>query len=252
MNAVVLGGGEATDPLAARFNVSTKSLIPISGQPMANFVLNALRPHCAHIVFVGPSNSAIDALVDETLPDQGSMLENLLLSLSNLPSDQRVLVCTADVPLISSDAVKSLLESDPGVGVVYPIVPRQASEAMFPGGKRTFVRLHEGQFTGGNLFLFEAGLAKQFMPRLRQVIARRKNPLALALLFGPTVIFKFLRGTLSILELENRVSHILGVNAQALITEHAEIGFDVDKPEDLAVVRRILEPKLPPIIGGTQ
>ena len=71
------------------------------------------------------------------------------------------------------------------------------------------------------------------MPRLRQVIQNRKNPLALAGLIGLGALVKFVLGVITIRELEERVSRILGVTARALITNHAEIGFDVDKPEDL-------------------
>ena len=46
---------------------------------------------------------------------------------------------------------------------------------------------------------------------------------------------------MSISELEARVSRILGVDAKALISEHAEIGFDVDKADDLEIVRQRLE-----------
>jgi hypothetical protein len=56
-------------------------------------------------------------------------------------------------------------------------------------------------------------------------------------MFGLGALVKLLLGQLTITELEQTVSRILGVPAVALISQFAEIGFDVDKPEDLALVQ---------------
>ena len=139
--------------------------------------------------------------------------------------------------------MRDIFERDPGAALVYPVVPEHAAQAKFPGGKRTYARVLEGRFTGGNLFVLEPGLVGQFMPRLRQVIANRKNPVALAGLIGLSTLLKFLIGRVGISELETKVGRILGVPARALVTEAAEIGFDVDKPEDLAVAKQVLAGK---------
>jgi MobA-like NTP transferase domain len=242
LNAVVLGGGR-DDPFAQGFGVPVKALIPIHGVPMAAYVLRALREsgRVGRIVYVGPVSPALEGLFDVNVQDHGAMLENLELGLAALPANERVLVSTADVPLLTAESVRDLLTRDSGAGVVYPIIPMAISEARFPGGKRTAARAREGRFTGGNLFLLEPGLVKKFMPRLKQMIANRKNVLALAGLIGLPVLVKFLLGTLTLRELEGRVSRILGVEARLLITDHAEIGFDVDKLDDLEVAIRALK-----------
>jgi hypothetical protein len=242
LNAVVLGGGR-DDPFAQAFGVPVKSLIPIQGAPMAAYVLRALRDsgRVGRIVYVGPTSPALEGLFDLNVQDRGTMLENLELGLAALPASERVLVATADVPLLTAESVRDLLMRDPGAGLVYPIIPMTISEARFPGGKRTAARAREGRFTGGNLFLLEPRLVTQFMPRLKQAIRHRKNPLALAWLIGLPVLVKFLLGSLTLRELEERVSRILGVDARLLITDHAEIGFDVDKSDDLEVAVRALK-----------
>lgn len=241
LNAVVLGGGR-DDAFAQGFGVPVKSLIPIHGLPMSAYVLRALRQSrlVGRIVYVGPVTPALDGLFDIQVQDRGLILENLELGLAALPADERVLVSTADVPLLTADAVRDLLTRDPGAGLVYPIIPMTASEARFPGGRRTAARVREGRFTGGNLFLLEPRLVGQFMPRLKRVIDNRKNVLALAGLIGLPVLVKFVLGSLTVGELEARVTRILGVDARALITDHAEIGFDVDKADDLEVAVRAL------------
>jgi GTP:adenosylcobinamide-phosphate guanylyltransferase len=238
ISAVVLGGGNASDPVARSAGVPVKSLIKIGGQPMAAHVLTALRAGgVGKIVYVGPTVPALEPLIDLQIPAQGKMLGNLQAGLAPLLLEPRVLIATADIPLLTPKAVQDILARDMGVGLVYPVVPKHAAEAQFPGGKRTYARLREGTFTGGNLFLLEPRLVEEFLPRLEYILDNRKNVLRLAGMFGLGALVKLLLGQLTISELEQTVSRILGVPAKALISEYAEIGFDVDKPEDLMLVR---------------
>jgi hypothetical protein len=241
ITAVVIGGGRADDAVAAHCGVSVKALAPVGSAPMAAHVLRALRAGGAtRIVYVGPVTPALEDLIETRVEAQGSLIENLRAGLAACANARRVLVSTADIPLLSADAVRDVLVRDPGVGLVYPVVDMRVSQARFPGGKRTSARLKEGRFTGGNLFLLEPGLVERFLPRLEYVLENRKNVLKLAGLFGFGAIIKLVLGTLTIGELEATASRILGVPAQALITPHAEIGFDVDKVEDLELVARLI------------
>ena len=237
ISAVVLGGGNPNDPLALEAGVAVKSLIPIGQQVMAAYVLQALRAGgVGRIVYVGPIVPELEPLIDTHVSARGTMLENLQAGLETLKSEARVLISTADIPLLSQAAVKDILQRDSGIGLVYPVVSKVAAERAFAGGKRTYARLLEGTFTGGNLFLLEPRLIDAFLPRLEYVLTHRKNVLRLAGMFGIGALVKLLIGQLRKSELEQTVSRILGVPAQALITDFAEIGFDVDKTSDLAMV----------------
>jgi GTP:adenosylcobinamide-phosphate guanylyltransferase len=235
LNVVILAGGKPGESLAVAHNVPVKALIPINGHPMSWYVLKALRSSgmVGRIVYVGPSVPELEDLYDIHLPARGEMLENLEAGLGALPTSNRVMVATADIPLLSPEAVRDVVSRDSGTGLVYPVISEAACERAFPGGKRTYAKLRNGKFTGGNLFLLEPGLVGAFMPRLKQVISNRKNPLAIAGMIGIDTLLKFPFGMLTITELEQKISKILGVPASALITEFAEVGFDVDKPEDL-------------------
>ena len=242
VTAIVLGGGNSDDAVAARFGVAVKALAIIAGQPMAAHVLRALRgAEVERIVYVGPVTPLLEGLIDTHVAARGTMLENLQVGLAAIGDAGRVLVATADIPLLTSEAVRDVLNRDSGAGLVYPVIDMLDSQAMFPTGKRTSAKLKEGRFTGGNLFLLEPRLVNDFLPRLEFVLDNRKNVLRLAGMFGLGTLFKLALGTLQIAELEASVSRILGVPAKALITKYAEIGFDVDKLEDIAVVLEKLE-----------
>ncbi|PTA67671.1 nucleotidyltransferase family protein [Deinococcus arcticus] len=247
-SAVVLGGGDPGDPFAAAHGVKVKPLIPVAGVTMAERVLRALRDsgEVARVAYVGPTTPALDALIDERVTDHGTLLSNLdagveALRAAGLRPGERVLVVTADIPLLTAAQVRDVLHAAPGdAALVYPVVRRDACEAAFPGVKRTYARLKDGVFTGGNLFLLDPALIGQFLPRLREVLAARKAPLRLAALIGPGILLRLVTGRLSVAQLEARVSGLLGVTARALVTPHAAVGTDVDKDSDLELVERHL------------
>lgn len=242
-NAVVLGGGDPNDPLAAAHHVHVKTLIPVAGHPMALHVLRALRDsgRVGRIAYVGPTTPDMDPLIDVRVTDQGQLLRNLEAGVQALgDTGARVLVSTADIPMLRPEELRDLLDEAPDAALVYPVVRRQDCEAAYPGVQRTFVKVRDGSFTGGNLFLLDPGLVGKFLPRLREVLAARKAPLKLAALIGPSVLLKLLTGRLTVKTLEEKVSAILQVPARALITPHASVGTDIDKEDDLTLAERIL------------
>ncbi|PYE48407.1 nucleotidyltransferase family protein [Deinococcus yavapaiensis] len=242
-NAVVLGGGDPLDPLAQAHGVPVKALLDLGGEPMGRIVLRTLREsgRVSRVAYVGPLHGDMTEFVDLNLPDSGTLLGNLEAGVRALGEQAMVLVVTGDVPLMTPQMLRDVLDGAPSASLVYPVVPKDACEAAFPGVKRTYARLKDGTFTGGNVFLLDPKLIEAFLPKLRQLLALRKKPFALARLIGVDVLFRLLIGTLSIAQLESRVSKILGVPARALVTRHAAIGTDVDKEEDVTLARRYLQ-----------
>lgn len=242
-NAVVLGGGDPGEALATAHGVAVKPLIELAGRPMGQYVLEALRAsgRVNRVAYVGPLTPSMRALVDLEVPDAGRLIANLEAGLLALGGQRRVLVATADVPLVTGAMLADVLSAAPEAGLVYPIVRREVCEAAFPGVKRTYVKLKEGSFTGGNVFLLDPALALRFLPKIEQLLAQRKRPLALARLIGFGVLARLLTGRLGLPELERRVSAILNAPVRALITGHAAIGTDVDKRADLDLVRAHLK-----------
>ncbi|GAB5603699.1 NTP transferase domain-containing protein [Thermus sp. FJN-A] len=228
MEAIVLAGGK--EPWAEKYGVRSKALVPYRGRPMAEWVLEALEKAGLSVVYVG-ENPGLSPPPRLSLEDQGSLLANLEAALAHV--EGRVLVATADIPHLTPEAVRFVLERAPAAALVYPIVPKERVEARFPHTKRTYARLREGTFTGGNLVLLDRALFFQALPLAKRVVALRKRPLALARMIGLDVLLKLLLGRLSVAELEARAGRILGVEARALLTPFPEVGVDVDREADL-------------------
>ena len=238
--AVVLGGG--ADALAAHAGVASKALVPFQGKPLGLYVLEALRgsPYITHVVYVGEPSSLFAPHVDRVVTPGKGMADSLQGGLEaaravSTPGG-RLLAVSADLPWLTAEAVDHVLS--PGAAdtaaLLYPIVPRAAAEAQFPGQKRTYARFKEGTFTGGNLIVLRPSMVPTLLPFVDRAYRARKNPLALAALIGPGILLKFVTGRLPLAVLERRISEILQGSVRAFITPHAALGADVDKPEHLS------------------
>jgi hypothetical protein len=168
-----------------------------------------------------------------------TIIDTILLGMAALDHNRNVLVATADIPLLTAEAVNDFVEqcSRLNADLYYPVVPREVNDRYYPGNKRTYVRLKEGTYTGGNLFLVNPAIVPQCTTVAGKFIAERKNPLKLCQMLGWSFVIRFLLGKLPLRDVEQRVSELLGVNGAVINSPYPELGIDVDKPSDLEMVR---------------
>lgn len=246
IDAVVLAGGVDRGEIADQTGIAHRPLLEVGGRPIIHTILAALRgsPEIGAVALVAPEPvqaAAGDDAVDIRVPAADSFLDNLEQGVrAARAAADRVLVITGDLPLLTSAAVDDLVRqaTSAHADVAYPIIPRESCERQFPGARRTYVRLREGTFTGGNGVV----LARDFVERRRELIGRlyaaRKNPLKLAAVLGLRFVVGLLLGRLTIPHLEARAGAVIAGRVAAVISPHPELGFDVDKLDDLLLARR--------------
>ncbi|KAB2953025.1 NTP transferase domain-containing protein [Heliorestis acidaminivorans] len=248
MDAIILAASPNDSSLKKSHSASKEALIPIGSRPMVDYVVQALleSSKITRIVLVGPTEveglykNNVLVQVIEGGTDHLDSLQKGLSKLAN-PSE-KILVVAGDIPLLTAPALERFLLScsDQEADLYYPLIRREDSELKYPGIKRTFVKLQDGEVTGGNILLFRRAILDRLVWKGREFIKLRKDPLGLAGLLGWRFLFSFIRGSLRIEEAQVRVSDLLGIRGLAIIADDPEIGFDVDKPEDLALVRAVL------------
>ncbi len=233
----MLGGG-GRDALAQAAGVTAKALLPFEGRPLVAYVLEALSscPEVGRIVYVGDADPAVAAYTEQRVPSGKTFVESFSVGVEaalGLGPTHPVLVTTADLPWLRSDALSDFLTGASGADLAYPIVRKETAQAQFPRQRRTFVRLREGHFTGGNMMLLSPRMVPVLLPFIERAYSGRKNPLALARLFGSDFILRLLVGRLGLREIEARAERVLGLPVRALETPFASIGADVDDPKHL-------------------
>lgn len=247
MDAIILAGALNTGPLQEICTARYEAEIDIAGRPMLEYIVTALKQVSAidRIVVSGPqsvltesSRTSIYKLVEPGV----SMIDSLINGLNVLDGNQPVLVITADIPLITAEALEDFLAKCrfcPG-DVHYSFIAKEVCEAKYPGVHRTYVKLREGIFTGGNVALISGQVIRNNIEMLRKAASLRKKPLQLCALLGWKCFFNLIIGRLTIKEIEDRIAKVFNFKAVGVISGYPEIGIDVDKPSDLLLARRIL------------
>ncbi|WP_026487059.1 nucleotidyltransferase family protein [Caldanaerobius polysaccharolyticus] len=243
LNAIVLAGSGDGDKLP------DKPLLKIKDKPMILYVTDALKASgiIDRIVVVGNA-AGLSPLFEgddccTVLDGGGNMLDNLLLGVRYLGDQDRVLVLTSDIPMITPEAIIDFVEKAKAIGgdFCYPIVKKEVNKEKFPKARRTYARLREGTFTGGNIIYMNPRIIDNLMDMAYEVIENRKRPIKLVRMLGWSFTMKFLLGRLTIPKVEERVSKMLGIDARAVISEYPEIGNDVDKPSDVEMAENYIK-----------
>lgn len=247
MNAIVLAGALNKRWLRQVSPAQYEAEIEIAGRPMLEYVVLALErvQRIKRIVIVG-SEKMLANKTDEArfifVEPGPSIVESLESGINALTTPEPVLVLTSDIPLITKEALEDFLnrcDSQSG-DLFYSFVPKTVNDQKYPGVQRTYVRLKEGVFTGGNIVLLSPKVIREKKEMLIKAVTLRKKPLKLCGLLGWWYVLKFFSGTLTVKEIEERVSEALGVKAVGIISPYPEVGIDVDKPSDLRLAREIL------------
>lgn len=248
VDALVIAGGYNSDKLQKCSEVAKEALIPIGDKVMVEYVVEALEhtPGINKIAVVGPNElQNIFAHKDKLIiAEEGkSAIDSVINGLELLKPQGRLLILTADIPLINPTAISGFLEAcqDTSVDIYYPIVPKEANEAKYPGIKRTYVTIKDGTYTGGNAFLVNPNIVHKCAEKGKRLVKLRKSPLALSSLIGWRFILKLVTRRLTLQEAEEKFSNLLGVKGRAVISPYPEIGIDVDKPSDLQLVKSVIE-----------
>jgi molybdopterin-guanine dinucleotide biosynthesis protein A len=243
-NAVVLAGRQTS---AGQNEFQNKALLIINGKPMIEYVLDTLN-RCSlidKVVIAGDREDLsvfVKGKVEAVIGDNGSIIKNTLSGIKYFDNDKDIIICTSDIPMITVEAIEDFIKQSQafGMDLCYPIIDRKHIEARFPGVHRTYVKMKDGIYTGGNLFYVRPSSLGNSMNTIEALIAARKSPFQMARILGFSLLFKLFLGVLSIKQVENKFSKLMGIRAMAVKSIYPEIGNDVDKPSDVSVAARYI------------
>ena len=247
-NALILAGAKEKGPLEIAENVDNKALIRLDSKPMIDYIVDALNnsENIDRILVVGPKNALypyIGKKVDEILNPGNSILENMEIGLNFFNSADNLLLLSSDIPLITSEAIDEFLEicTKRKAYIGYPLITKENIVKKYPETKRTYVKMKEGIFCGGNIAFFKPEVFFQNKKLIKELFDNRKATWKYVKILGIKFILKFLFKTLTLEEIEKRVTDILGYDSIAAMISYPEIMIDLDKPSDLELIRKCLE-----------
>ncbi|MEZ4519659.1 MAG: hypothetical protein R3C44_23460 [Chloroflexota bacterium] len=180
------------------------------------------------------------------LPDQGGMVANMRYGTAFIagqwPETQVILGSSADIPTITGEIVDDFIRScHPwDKAIYYNFVTRATMEARFPGSNRTYTQLADMDVAGGDMVVGRIDVIKNNEPLVQAATNARKHPWQVARLVGLPFLLRFLLHRVTLEDVQATAERVLGQPVAVLLSEHAELAMDADKPEQIELLRRQL------------
>ncbi|MCX7758141.1 MAG: hypothetical protein N2169_00795 [bacterium] len=179
-------------------------------------------------------------------------INNVIVFTENKKIEDNTFICfiSTDTPLINYESVDdiikrfSLLDGD----VFYPFVSKEVYRVKF-GEKmaknRTFIKLKKDSFCGTGIVIIKKGILFNLWGKIKKILENRKNPYQIAKLLNldPITIIKIMTGGYTVLELEKKINSIFQIKAQGMLTNFANLAFNIDNQQDIKDYEEILKEK---------
>ncbi len=251
--ALVLAGQRpGVDPVAAHFDMQTKSLVPVNGEPMLLRVLRTLlhTPGIAKVLVLAQdideqmAHPALLALRSDprvvALKSGATISGSVLNAIGRGNTQWPVLVTTADNAMLTPETTHEFMRGLTGQDVAIGLVERSRLEAACGPSTRTWLRFADGAFTGANLFALRSARVAPLLRFWETAERDRKSMFKLAARFGPMLLLKILLRRLTLHAALAAAGQRLGLDVSPVLLTDGRMGVDVDKPEDHALVERLL------------
>ena len=179
----------------------------------------------------------------QQITETGDITASVLAGAKALGMPDQVLYLTDDAPFMTGEAVADFLArcDKQDADGYFPFVGKEECLAKYPDLERTFFKLQEGSFTGGNIFLLKTAILEKFLETGRKMFAIRKHPLQLAAMLGPVFSAKFALGKLTIPMVENRIAELLHFQAHIVVSPYAEVAEDLDKTSEFTKAEKYIK-----------
>ncbi len=249
MDAIVIAGGipSPEDPLYSYVKGDAKALVDIAGKPMVQWVLDALgdskRVGSVIIVGLSPKNELTSKKPLHFLPNQGRMLANIVAginkSLELNKKSKYVLIVSSDIPALKAHMVDWLVDTSMQTkdDLYYGVCPRDVMEKRYPSSKRTFTPLKDMEVCGSDINICHVSMATDHLELWESILGARKSPLMQASKIGLGILFALATRQLTLDQAVGRISERVGIKGRAIIWPYAEPCMDVDKPNQLELMR---------------
>src|SRR5262249_35744616 len=147
-------------------------LAEFGGVAMVRYVLRALQAAelVGKVILVAPTGFPEQPEADCFVPADGGLEENIRTGLRERGDAPFFLIITADIPFATPESIDDYIRRSAAADVdcCYAAIPRAACDRQFPGMRRTFVRLSNAEYTGGNIVYQRAAAYERQAALLRE------------------------------------------------------------------------------------
>jgi len=243
--ALILAGSRAgeVDSVAAAAGVAHKALITLDGITLLERVAIALRAAGAAPLVAADHPAVLAEAARLGLPAVApgpGPSRTVRDTFANIGAP--LLVTTADHAMLRPEWVRAFLADAPAsADVAVLLARRDRVEADAPPTRRTWLRFADGDWSGCNLFLLRTPAAARAVDLWADVEADRKRPWRIVRRLGAATLLRYALGRLTLADAVARLGATAGVAAAVVPAISGLAAVDVDKPDDLRLVRSLVE-----------
>jgi GTP:adenosylcobinamide-phosphate guanylyltransferase len=255
MDAIIGAGGQIkpNDPLSGLLTVGKpKALLPIAGKPMVQWTLDAVAgsEQIENVIIIGldekhslncGAKNVHYIQSGDTIFDNARSGCRLVLDLN--PKATQALWISADLPLIEPPMLDWFI-NQVGMSIhdlYYQIIDRNVMESRFPKSRRTYTKLKGKTVCGGDVSAIDPNIAANVHPAFKKISAARKSVMKQASLVGFWPLLLLITQQMTTTTATKIIRNRLGLDGIFVDTPFAEMGMDVDKPEQYEIAEQILE-----------
>jgi molybdopterin-guanine dinucleotide biosynthesis protein A len=240
-DAILPAGGRIDPAFAERVGTDVKALIKFGDKTILERTLEALSgtERVGRTIVIGGQEvqAAASGLASEVLSEGASGPDNILKGLKHLLASpnppKKVMVVTTDLPYLTPEILNRFLDACPDASdICVPLINKKDWFVRFPNSTATFATLSDGTWTTGCAYLIDVSALESAMPQIERVFKNRKNVIGMARLLGPKFLFKFVRKTLNVPDVELKISSMLGCKGAAIRNAPTELAYDIDALDD--------------------
>jgi len=260
MNAIILAGHSDKDDIICELeNVPKKGFIKLGSKIFLERQVEEFLKcdFIEKIYIVGVTKEEWDTdypvvfVEDEgTVFDKGVNVYKDCISKEEGHSEY-IIALSADVPLIKSDMIQRFVDKCKEVSggeidgiFYYPIVKKETMLEKFPDVQRSWMKLVDLEFCGGDILLVKPEKLLGYKKLIDDLVSQRKSVIGQLIVLNPILVLKYLlkRPSLErLLKFFNKKIFKIEKGIYAPLMFDAEIAMDVDKPEHLEGARRYYE-----------
>lgn len=254
--AIVLAAQRAgvVDPLAARFGVSHKCMVPIAGRPLIAHVIETLAAHPG----IDEISVSIEAEMAETVfglaRDLPAARIRCVRACDNLADSVLgavrgaagpFVITTADNALLQPEAVSAMLDALSGSDVAIAMATRAAVLSVHPDAQRRFYRFADDDYSNCNLYGLAGHRALAAVEFFRGGGQFAKKAKRIVEAFGLVNLILMRTRLFTLAKAMARIGHRIGLTVTPVILADGRNAIDVDNDRTYAIVEGLLPAIIP-------
>lgn len=240
MRAIVLAGQRpgTAHPLAMRFGLANKCLVPMRDRPLIEHVLATLgrHPRIAE-VHVSTDGDSAPAIAEAASRAGGNVKVKLVEARGSLPESIAaaaegaagpLLVTTGDHVLLASAAIDSVAVTLARAEVVIAMTRRDAAIAAHPQGQLRFYEFSDGAYADCRLVGANGPGALKALALLNDGGRQLRDPSQIGNLLSMTDRLKLKVNALSLEAVVRKIGHKVGVEAVPVVLADGSQAFAIE------------------------